>query len=131
MTKPPTSIAAPLDEIRQVEAEIARQLQAARAEAEAHIAQAEESARAIRQQSLELGRHDGEADYQEMMAHASQDAEQIIQDASLAAQILHRNQARHLPLLVRRIIECVTAVEARWIPYESENAVSADHWTKD
>jgi vacuolar-type H+-ATPase subunit H len=130
MTTPSISIASPLDEIRQVEAEVARQLQAARAEAEAHIVQAEESARAMKQQSLEAGRHEGEADYQEFITRASRDAEQIIQDASLAANTLRQSQAQHLASLVRRIVECVTAVEARWIPYEPENAVSADHWPK-
>lgn len=130
MTTPPTSIASPLDEIRQVEAEVARQLQAARAAAEAHIVQAKESARTIKQQALEVGRHEGKADYQEIMTCASQEADQIIQNASLAANTLHESQVRYLAPLVRRIIECVTAVEARWIPYEPENAVSYDHWSQ-
>src|SRR5574341_1571298 len=129
MTTPPTSIATPLDEIRQVEAEVARQLQAARTAAETHIVQAKESARVIKQQGLEAGRHEGEADFKEIMACASQEADQIIQDASLAANTLHQSQARYLAPLVRCIIECVTAVEARWTPYEPENAVSHDHWS--
>lgn len=126
MNTVPASIGSPLDEIRQVEAEVARQIQAAREAADERIAQAEQAAQTMKLESRTAGHREGEADFQEIVARASREAEEVIGTASLDAESLRQVEAVQLAPLVALIIESVTSVEARQIPYEPENAVSAD-----
>ena len=80
----------PLDQIRQAEAEVARQIAAATMAAEIAISQANVQASQIKSQAHETGRQNGLSQYQEIVAKAEFEAQELTKQAAQDAQLLQK-----------------------------------------
>ena len=76
----------PLDQIRQAEAEVARQIAAATMAAESEISQANAQASQIKSQAHETGRQNGLSQYQEIVTKAELEARELTKQAAQDAQ---------------------------------------------
>lgn len=80
----------PLDQIRQIETEIAAQIAAARVSAGRSIARARAQADRVKDQARENGLRAGQARYQEIVAQAEQEADRITDEAHSKADAMRR-----------------------------------------
>jgi len=97
----------PLDQIRQVEAEVARGIAAARNRAK--LAAKEMSAQAddIKRKAREEGRREGEQHYQEIIAEAKTATEMLLEQAHKQAEELRQTGKSHIDAAVRFVEETV------------------------
>jgi vacuolar-type H+-ATPase subunit H len=97
----------PLDQIRQVEAEMTRRIIAARAAADQRLAEARSRAVALKRQARETGEQRGRMRYKEIIAEAETQAAMLAAQASEEAAILrHKGEAR----MERGVEEAVSIV---------------------
>ena len=86
----------PLDQIRQTEAEVTRQIAAARERAELDVAKAETQSKEIISEFHKSGQSEGQARYREIISKAEEDAHVMIALANKQAEDLHRKGNRLL-----------------------------------
>jgi vacuolar-type H+-ATPase subunit H len=86
----------PLDQIRQTEAEVTRQIAAARERTELDVAKVGTQAREIINEARQSGRSEGQARYREIISKAEEDAHVMIALANKQAEDLHRKGDRLL-----------------------------------
>lgn len=101
----------PLDQIRLVEAEVARQLVAAREAGEERIAKARAHAEQIVYAARDAGRKEGEAHYKNMILSAEEEAQTIIAQAHHRAAELNRRGKQRMAPLTLTAIDMVTGVK--------------------
>lgn len=80
----------PLDQIRQAEVDVTRQVAAARQVAEDVIREAQAQAADLKRQAREIGHREGLADYQATISDAEDEAQMLISQAYSQAQSLRR-----------------------------------------
>jgi hypothetical protein len=91
MSEPsPTDNLSPLDQIRLVEAEIARRTATARALADEHIGEARNQAELLKKQARETGEKAGLVRYKDIVATAEAQAEMILAQAEHETEDLRR-----------------------------------------
>jgi vacuolar-type H+-ATPase subunit H len=130
MTPQPDSAPHPLvalDQIRQIEAEVARQIQAAQNAANECVEQAERAAAQMKQEGVRTGQSQGEAEAQAIVAQAELEAEAIIRAADREASRLQERQADCFERLVQHALDCVIGMQQRQATHEPENVLSSDH----
>jgi vacuolar-type H+-ATPase subunit H len=89
----------PLDQIRLVEAETARQLVAAREAAEKNVLKVRALAEQTIHDARDTGRKEGEADYKNIILSAEEEAQAILAQAQhRAAELKRRGSQRMAPL---------------------------------
>ncbi len=103
----------PLDQIRQAEAEMNRQIAAARESAAAIVANARRQAEQTRRQAHEDGKREGLNRYREIVAQAEEEARAITAQANIRAQELHRAGQNRKEQGVRYAIDLIIGMGER------------------
>lgn len=97
----------PLDQIRQAEADMARQIAAAREEAERTLAEANTRAKQFIEDARQAGREQGQAQYREIVARAEKEAQAILADARDRAESLGRQGSQKMEIAVSQAVNIV------------------------
>ena len=101
----------PLDQIRRVESEITRWVAAAQRAAEAAVQEAQIQALDLKHQARETGRREGQAQYQEIISKAEDEARALVEQAHHRAKVLRRQGDLWMDDVVRRAVEIVVGLE--------------------
>jgi vacuolar-type H+-ATPase subunit H len=80
----------PLDQVRLVEADVTRQVAAARQAAELSVSKASKQAKALLEQARTSGRHRGQTRYKEIVSEAEEEAGALVAQARLQVDDLRR-----------------------------------------
>lgn len=102
----------PLDQIWQTEAEITRQVAAARQEAEQILAAARSQITQIKDQAREAGHREGRVRYRQIIAEAEEEAKALTAQASSRAEDMHRKGQQRMQMAVRAAIDIIVGMEA-------------------
>jgi hypothetical protein len=97
----------PLDQIRQAEAEVTRQLAAARKAAEATLEDVRSQAAQLKRKASENGRFDGEAQYRDTISQAQQEARAIVAQAQKREEGLREQAELRMEAAVRFAVAVV------------------------
>lgn len=103
----------PLDQIRQSEAEVTRQIAAARESAETKVAEARAQATQLKRQAREAGSRAGQASYREILTTAEEGAQVIQAQANQRARELRRKGETRMEEAIRRAVALVIGFEAK------------------
>lgn len=101
----------PLDQIRQTEADVARQIASARDAAGHTVAHAKTQAKELLEDAHRTGQREGEKRYKEIIANAEEEAQVIIAQAHKRAEHLRRRAGQRLAVGVRRALNVVIGLE--------------------
>ena len=112
MAKPVlTSELSPLDQIRLVEAEITRNVAAARAESVQTVLNARARAAHLKKQAAEVGTRKGQAQYQKIVASASDEEHNMVAAAHHQAEELRRNGLSQMEAAIQQVVHIVVDVK--------------------
>ncbi len=101
----------PLDQIRQAEADVARQVASAREAAEHTVAQARIQAKDLLDDARQIGKREGEKRYREIISNAEEEEQAIVAQARNRAENLRRRAGDRLAEGVRRALNVVIGLE--------------------
>lgn len=101
----------PLDQIRQTEADVARQIASAREEAGDTVTQAKTQAKDLLDEARQSGNRGGEKRYKEIISDAEEEARLIVAQAHKRAEHLQRKGGQRLAVGVRRALNIVIGLE--------------------
>jgi len=101
----------PLDQIRLVEAEVARQLVAAREAGEGKVAKVHVHAEQIIYAARDAGRKEGEGHYKNIILNAEEEAQTIIARAHHRVAELKQRGKQRMPALTLIAIDTVTGLK--------------------
>ena len=101
----------PLDQIWQTEAEITRQIAAARQEAEQILASARSQITQIKDQAREVGHREGKAQYRQIVAEAEEEAKALTAQASSRAEDLRRKGQQRMEMAARAAVDIIVGLE--------------------
>jgi len=101
----------PLDRIRLVEGEAARQLIAAREAAEEAVVNARAQAKQMKVEAREAGTKEGEAQYKNIIVNAEEEAQAIVAQARHQADELKRHGQQRMEQIILIAINIVTGQE--------------------
>jgi vacuolar-type H+-ATPase subunit H len=101
----------PLDQIRQTEADVARQVASAREAAGYTVAQAKTQAKGFVDDARQIGGREGEKRYREIISNAEEEEQAIIAQARNRAEHLRRRAGQRLAVGVRRALNVVIGLE--------------------
>lgn len=101
----------PLDQIRQVEAEVTRRVAAARVEAESVLAKARTQAAQIKSEARAAGQREGQALYKELVAKAEEEARLLNAQSQSRAVELRRKGYQRMEQAVQLSIQIVVGQE--------------------
>jgi vacuolar-type H+-ATPase subunit H len=96
----------PLDQIRQVEAEVAQEIAAARDRAEAAVREARGKVKDKRE-AQEIARREGENHYQDIIAKAAKEAEALVEQAKKQAEEFRKTGKSRIDDAIRFIVSTV------------------------
>lgn len=108
----------PLDQIRQAEAEVTRRVVAARKAADQALAAAHAQATDLKRQAIQAGQRDGQAQYQDIISQAEQEARVILAQARSQAQHLRQKGDLRMEDAVRQAVAIVIGQETGRIAHE-------------
>jgi vacuolar-type H+-ATPase subunit H len=97
----------PLDQIRQAEAQVARQIATAREAAKQTVAKTKNKAREMIHEGREVGRRQGLKRYKDIISDGEEDAQILIARAHKRAETLRRRGSQRLDESVRCAIHIV------------------------
>ena len=97
----------PLDQIRQVEAEVAQEIAAARNRAKAAAKEISAQADDINHTARTDGRREGEQHYQEIITEANMAAERLLEQAYTQAEELRQTGKSHIDAAVRFAVDTI------------------------
>lgn len=101
----------PLDQIRQTEADVVRQIASAREAAGHTVAQAKTQAKDLLGDARQIGGREGEKRYREIVSNAEEEAQAIIAQARKRAERLRRRGRQRLAIGVRQAMNVVIGLE--------------------
>ena len=101
----------PLDQIRQTEADVVRQIASAREAAGHTVAQAKTQAKDLLDDARQIGGREGEKRYREIISNAEEEAQAIIAQARNRAEHLRRRAGQRLAVGVRRALDIVIGLD--------------------
>ncbi len=101
----------PLDQIRQTETNITRQIAAARVSAGRSAEEARLQAEQIKRQAQEEGRRKGQAAYQEFLLCAGEEAQAIVTQAKLRSAEMQRRTEQRMEAAVSLAVKIVIGSE--------------------
>ena len=101
----------PLDQIRQVEADIVRQVAAAREAADEKIKRAHSQVKEILVQARESGRSQGASRYKTIISNAEEEAHAIVSQAHNRASRLRHKGKQRMSSAVRQAVKVIIDVE--------------------
>lgn len=97
----------PLDQIRLAEAEVAREIAAARNRAKEAAKEISAQADDINHKARTEGRREGEQHYQEIIAEANMAAEKLLEQAHTQAEELHQTGISQINAAVRFAVDTI------------------------
>jgi len=97
----------PLDQIRQVEEEVARGIAASRNRANSATKEMSAQTDDIKREAREEGRREGEQHYQEIIAEAKMATERLLEQAHTQAEELRQTGKSHIDAAVRFVEDTV------------------------
>ncbi len=103
----------PLDQIWQTEAEITRQIAAAREEAEQILTSAKSKIAQLKIQAREAGRREGEAQFRQIVAEAEEEARALTAQANSQAEVMRRRGVQSMENAVRLAVNIIIGIEGR------------------
>ena len=92
----------PLEQIQQAEADIATRIHAARESTKNQILEAKKEAEQIKLEAIQIGRHEGEGDAQEIIKGAKKESGQMLRQSCDEIENLHRKLGQSAHLLVEQ-----------------------------
>jgi vacuolar-type H+-ATPase subunit H len=101
----------PLDQIRQAEVDLARQVAAAREAAEQVIANANAQAAQLKNDAREQGKREGLARYQDIINNAEEEARAIIAQGQRSAEELRRKGSERMQIAVSHALSIVIELD--------------------
>jgi vacuolar-type H+-ATPase subunit H len=101
-----------LDQIRLCEAEVTRQIAAARQAAEQNVVKARSEANSLKNEFKERGLRKGQAQYQEIISGAEDEAEAILAQAQQGAQAMLQHGQRGMQEAVNRAVKIVLGIQS-------------------
>jgi vacuolar-type H+-ATPase subunit H len=110
LAKPKAELS-PLDQIRQAEADVARQIASAREATGQTVAQARIQAKDMLGDARQIGKREGEKRYREIVSNAEEEEQAIIAQACNRAEHLSRRAGQRLAEGVRRALNVVIGLE--------------------
>lgn len=102
----------PLDQIRLCEAEVTRRIAAARQSAEESLAGARSEAASLKKQAKERGFRRGQAQYQEIITKAEENAQVMVAQARQRSDELSLRGRRRIEEAVRNTASFIVGLEA-------------------
>ena len=102
----------PLDQIRLCEAEVTRRVAAARQSAEESLAGARSEAANLKKQAKERGLQRGQAQYQEVILKAEENAKVIVAQARRRSEELSQRGRRRIDEAVNSVASIIVGLEA-------------------
>lgn len=109
----------PLDQIRLVEAEVARKIVAAREASEHAIAEARTQATLLRKQAHDSGKREGQIRSREIVSRAEEEACAIVRHAHNQADELRRSGQARMELAIQEVTSIVLCSKGGGKPNES------------
>jgi len=97
----------PLDQIRHVEAEITRQIAAARETAEKTVAQERTQAARLKREAQEAGRREGQSRYKDLVADAEGETRVIVTQAHQRAEDLRQRGQRQMSKAIHHAVKII------------------------
>ena len=101
----------PLDQIRQTEAQVTRQVATAREAAKKTLENTKNKIREKIREAREAGQHTGQKQYKDMISDADEEAQILIARAYKKAEILQRRGSQRLDEGVRRAINIIIGAD--------------------
>ena len=101
----------PLDQIRQTEAEVSRQIASAREAGEQRVIKAKAEARLIVRDAHEAGQREGQKRYKEIVSGAEEEEQTLIAQAHRRAEFLRRRGQQRLELGVHQALHIILGLE--------------------
>jgi vacuolar-type H+-ATPase subunit H len=102
----------PLDQIRFCEAEVTRRVAAARQSAEESLAGARSEAANLKKQAKARGLQRGQAQYEEVVSKAEENAQVIVAQARRRSEEMSQRGRRRIDEAVRRVASIIVGLEA-------------------
>jgi vacuolar-type H+-ATPase subunit H len=97
----------PLDQIRQTEAEVTRQIAAARKSAEQIVDDARRQAASLKREAWDVGTQEGQALYNTSLSKAEEEARELIAEAQDQAKKLRRRGKERMQMAVSQAVHFV------------------------
>lgn len=97
----------PLDQIRLVEADIARNIAAAREASERAVAEARAQAARLKKEAREAGMREGQIRYKEIVAKAEEEARAIVSRAHKQASMLRQKGQSRMETAIQEAVNIV------------------------
>jgi vacuolar-type H+-ATPase subunit H len=101
----------PLDQIRHMEAQVTRQIAAAREAAKQTVANTKNKARETINEAREAGRRQGQKRYKDIISDGEEEAQILIARAYKSAETLQRRGSQCLNVGVRRAINIIISAD--------------------
>lgn len=101
----------PLDQIRQMEAQVTRQIAAAREAAKQTVANTKNKARETINEAREAGRRQGQKRYKDIISDGEEEAQILIARAYKRAETLQRRGSQFLNVGARRAINIIISAD--------------------
>ena len=101
----------PLDQIWQTEAEITRQIAAARQEAEKILVSAKSQITQMKNQAREAGHREGKAQYRQALAEAEEESQVLIAQANSRAEDMGRKGQQRMEMAVRTAVNIIIGMD--------------------
>ena len=109
-TKPEFELS-PLDQIRQAEAEVARQIASARKAGEQMVSKTRAEGKAIINEAREVGQREGLKRHKEIVSGAEEEAQTSVAQAHRRAEFLRRRARQRLELGTRLALAIILGLE--------------------
>ena len=101
----------PLDQIRMAEAEVTRKIAVAREGSEHTVINAKAQAKLLLDEARKSGERKGQAQYQEIVSEAKEEAKAILAGADHQVKELRRKGNRYMDIAVRQVVNIITGME--------------------
>jgi vacuolar-type H+-ATPase subunit H len=101
----------PLDQIRQTEADVTRQIAAARQAAERSVTEAGKELKTFLDGARESGRRHGQVRYKEIISKAEEESQAVVSQAHRQAERLHHAGRRRMSTAVRQAVNLVIGLQ--------------------
>jgi vacuolar-type H+-ATPase subunit H len=101
----------PLDQIRQAEADVTRQIAAAREAAARTVVEARRHVRDLLDEAREMGRRRGQIRYKEIVSQAEEESQALVFQAHNQAESLHHTGKRRMSTAVRQAVNLVIGLQ--------------------
>jgi vacuolar-type H+-ATPase subunit H len=101
----------PLDQIRQTESDVTRQIAAAREAAEYAITEAKSQVKELLDEARVSGHHRGQIRYKEVISQAEEEAHALVTQAHSYAEALHKKGKQRMNSAVYHAVNLVIGME--------------------